>query len=58
MDRTTKIILAAIAAGLWANALGLALRPTSAAAQANQQTMVLMYLGEIANGACANHKIC
>jgi hypothetical protein len=57
-DRTTKILLAAIAVGLWANlAYGL-LRPISAAAQSQELSSIAFNLSAIYNGTCVNRKIC
>ena len=53
MDRTTKLLLAAIALGLWANAVATVVRP----ARADSNT-VEMYISSIANGTCINRKIC
>jgi hypothetical protein len=58
MDRMTKILLAAIAIGLWAN-LGLSLfRPVTAVAQDYALTGIANNLSAIANGVCVNGKIC
>ncbi len=67
MDRTTKILLAAIALGLWANAGLSVLRP--AGAQTNLQLAPPAYrkgyaydladaVMAIANGLCVNNKLC
>lgn len=52
MDRTTKILLAAIAAGLFANAV----RP--AVAQSIEISEVARTLRSIADGSCANTTLC
>jgi hypothetical protein len=60
MDKTSKAILAVIAAGLWANAAVTMLKPTLAHAQDagpilyQIQTSVM----SIANGVCTNRKLC
>jgi hypothetical protein len=57
MDRTTKILLAAIALGLWANAAATIVRPAFADVGSsihNIETMV----SNIYKGACPNNKIC
>jgi hypothetical protein len=65
MDRTSKIILAFIAGGLWINAAMPLIRP--AYAQHAYMELISMELGTIsetfkhliANGTkCMNHKIC
>lgn len=53
IDRSTKIILVIIAAGLWGNIAAPIFRPT--AAMADQMEM---YVAAIYNGTCVNHKIC
>jgi hypothetical protein len=70
MDRTTKILLAAIAAGLWVNAIGTVLRPARAddtGVWLGRIANELTYLTDIAddvhalaNGGlkCTNSKIC
>ena len=57
-DRTTKIILAAIALGLWANVALPLLRPTPARAADYEVTEILNAVNNIANGVCVNRKIC
>jgi uncharacterized protein YeaC (DUF1315 family) len=60
MDRTTKALLAAIALGLWANAI------PKGQAQSDQVMQRVMqateatasYLGVIAFGNCQNTKLC
>jgi hypothetical protein len=56
MDRTTKVLLAMIAAGLWANAAAPLIQ------KARADSAVLHYIEEdlarIADGKCANKKLC
>jgi hypothetical protein len=65
IDRTTKILLAAIAFGLWANAGGSLLRVTPA--YANDQTEQAMLaslqsikddISSLVGGNCRNKKLC
>lgn len=56
MDRTTKIILAFIAAGLWANAAGSFIRPASA--QSSELNDIAHDVHAIYIGTCINDKIC
>jgi hypothetical protein len=59
MDKTSKIILAAIAAGLWANVAVALLHSTPARADENFELMQIdQAVGSIALGACVNPKIC
>ena len=58
MDRTTKVILAFIAAGLWANAMISAVRPAMAQDYGYQIRQIQSDLGAIAGGVCVNRKIC
>ena len=58
MDRTTKLILAAIAGGLWLNAGILVFRPSPAAAQDENLSSIAYAISSIASGVCSNHKIC
>jgi hypothetical protein len=59
MDRTTKILLTAIAAGLWLNAAFFALRPAGATStESDDGTSIRLAVVAIANGTCANHEIC
>lgn len=53
IDRSSKIILIVIAAGLWANIAAPIFRPTVAMADQME-----MYVAAIYNGTCVNHKIC
>ena len=58
MDRTTKILLATIAIGLWVNLGFFFFRPVAAVAQDCDLRGIDSILSNIANGACSNHKIC
>lgn len=61
LDRTSKIILAAIAAGLWANAALPILKPGTASAQIDINSVISRIdesVAKIARGACSNSKIC
>jgi hypothetical protein len=70
MDKTTKLLLALIALGLWANVLFPLLRPAPIAAQdfsgmegylGNIETTargIANDLDRIERGACSNDKIC
>ncbi len=67
MDKTTKIILAFIAVGLWANALS-PLVPAAVASQADIERAMRSIKSNIGriqsdfhsihNGSCSNSKIC
>ena len=60
MDRTTNLIFAAIAAGLWLNAGALVFGSTPASAKEYDYQMGMIYssVEAIANGTCLNRKIC
>jgi hypothetical protein len=65
LDRTTKLLLGAIAIGIWVNISMVLLKPTAAVAQAGaasalsgQLGAISSYLAAIANGTCKNRKIC
>ena len=60
IDRTTKLLLFAIAAGLWMNLAGQWLRPVALRADATTPDVsaIRTVVQAIATGACANHKIC
>jgi hypothetical protein len=65
MDRTTKFLMAAIAAGLFANAGANLMRPAWAQAPSMTDTVITGYLHsisqamtDIAGGTCGNIKIC
>jgi len=51
MDRTSKFLLLIIAIGVWANFWIIASRPSIGAYTAS-------YVSSIANGDCANQKLC
>jgi hypothetical protein len=63
-DRTTKLLLLAIAIGLWLNAAASFLRPVTVRAAADlddigrQLSSMASDLGRIQRGACTNDKIC
>jgi hypothetical protein len=65
MDRLTKALLAAIAVGLWLNAVNPWIRPRPVEAQMEylgsiNSTVALIQtdLSTIQRGVCANNKIC
>jgi hypothetical protein len=65
MDKTTKILLAAIAIGLWANVALPLFRPTAALAQSDELTTIARSvsllardLDRIARGLCQNTRLC
>jgi hypothetical protein len=65
MDRTTKILLAAIATGLWANAAVTVLPNVMASAHSQQFSIPTEMANDwekavtlIANGGCNNAKLC
>jgi hypothetical protein len=68
MDRTTKILLAVIALGLWANLLKPIFRPPATYAQNNYLESIDHHLStiehdvhnlmDIGDGKCRNSKIC
>ena len=58
IDRSTKVLLAAIAFGLWANAWN-GLAPVVAVAQdLDYIQRISQDFRKIANGSCSNGKIC
>ena len=57
-DRTTKALLLAVALGLWANVAGDWLKPVTVQAQSGELGAIQRDLRAIANGFCANGKIC
>jgi hypothetical protein len=61
-EKSTKILLLAIALGLWANALGPLFRPTAVKAQnddiVRQLKKIESNVDSIAGGICLNSKIC
>jgi hypothetical protein len=63
MDRVTKLILAAIAAGLWANAITAFDRPAKAAVDYGSSidshlSSIESDIGRIQRGSCSNSKLC
>ena len=61
MDKTTKLLLAAIAAGLWFNICLTLFGPISATAQSGELSTIssnVSSLERIATGTCTNSKIC
>jgi hypothetical protein len=67
-DRTSKILLAAIALGLWANAVVSLIKPQAVIAQDSQLSSIDDHLSridhdvhnleDISDGTCTNGKIC
>jgi hypothetical protein len=57
-DRTTKILLGAIAIALWTNLAFSLFRPTAVVAQGRELSDIQNNLASIANGVCYNQKIC
>jgi hypothetical protein len=63
MDRTTKLLLAAIALGLWANAASTVVKPSFAQAPRfatvdySVETIAREILS-ISTGTCGNRKLC
>lgn len=55
-DRSTKILLAVIAAGLWANVVALQVRP--ATADASLLRSIDNHLANLTIGTCINRKLC
>jgi hypothetical protein len=68
MDRTTKVLLAAVAFGLWANVAVTLLKPVAVNAQGMPDLSLSMIqaelsrigtdLGKIQKGTCLNERIC
>lgn len=56
-DRSTKILLAAIAAGLWLNAATALIRP-AVAQDSNTLHSIARDVSAIAMGVCVNGKLC
>lgn len=61
-DRSTKIILVVLAAGIWAN-VAVALRPIPSQAQTDMLiysllNQVNLNVARLANGTCTNSRIC
>lgn len=57
MDLSSKIILAALALGIWVNA-AMMLRPTPAQAQGDALASIASNIDDIARGICTSHKLC
>lgn len=59
-DRTTKILLALIALGLWVNAIVPVLKPLPAYASDSERLLSRIddSLNDIAKGYCSNKKLC
>jgi hypothetical protein len=57
-DITSKLLLAAVALGLWANLLLPILHPIPAFAQSYDFSNIERHVRQIANGTCTNSKIC
>ncbi len=57
-DRVTKMLMLAIALGLWMNVIGEWARPVSVQAQSVDLSEIERYLRGIHNGVCINGKIC
>jgi hypothetical protein len=60
IDRTTKLLLALVATGLWANALVHVFWVKEARAQMSDIYLIKIesHLASIASGRCANNKLC
>ncbi|SEF12823.1 hypothetical protein SAMN05444161_8832 [Rhizobiales bacterium GAS191] len=58
IDRSTKILLTAIAVGLWANLAVGFFRPAPAIAQVSELSGIATDLRGISSGTCNNRKIC
>ena len=65
MDRTTKILLAVIAAGLWTNIGVSVFRPVAAFGQSSELSdiasavsSITLDLSDISVGKCGNKKLC
>jgi ABC-type methionine transport system permease subunit len=60
IDRTTKVILGLIAAGLWANIAApfVAIAPAYAQMAESYLSNIDSNIGRIARGSCANGKLC
>lgn len=56
-DRTTKIILVILAAGLWINAATALIRPAMAQADPQFYNLVRV-ITQVADGQCQNRKLC
>lgn len=65
VDRTTRILLALIAAGLWANAVFSAMTNPASVQDAAPATNVFLYfqsidknIASLASGSCSNRRLC
>jgi hypothetical protein len=63
MDRTTKLLLAAIAVGLWANAATTVAKPSFAQSRLGNTIdysieTIARELLSISTGTCSNRKLC
>ena len=62
IDKTTKLLMALIAVGLWLNAAMYLLRPAPVRAQSPEIESLIKSiesdLGRIQRGTCSNDKIC
>lgn len=62
IDRTTKVLLALIAFGIWLNIALPIYRPSVAVAQDFQTpafiSSIASYVQQIATGTCLNHRLC
>jgi hypothetical protein len=63
MDRTTKLLLAAIALGLWANAASTVVKPSFAQSRLGNTIdysveTIARELVSISTGTCGNRKLC
>ena len=57
-DRTTKLLLAVVALGIWVNAALLFAPPGTAVADEGWLRQIDTSLSRIADGTCKNDKIC
>jgi hypothetical protein len=67
-DRTTKILLASIAIGLWVNVAVMLMRPVTANAQYETDhilksmdghlSQIDLNIGKLQGGSCSNGKLC
>jgi len=59
IDRTTKLLIAFLAAGLWPNAVIPLLKSTPAQADADSYlSSIDTNIGRLARGSCTNAKLC
>jgi hypothetical protein len=57
-DKTTKILLGAIALGLWANIVTPQIRPAHASSTITYLSSIDQNIQMIAMGACPNRRLC